>query len=104
MFETLFTNGGTLFSEFIMKMIKILLTQCLIKKKVGEELERMHPTLYTNVTRQITRPSSSDLQSGDTAPAILSAVARDLFRDSNAISWGKVCVIQEFNPIIKYMK
>ncbi|XP_031620391.1 bcl-2-related ovarian killer protein isoform X2 [Contarinia nasturtii] len=55
---------------------------------VGEELERMHPTLYTNVTRQITRPSSSDLQSSDTAPAILSAVARDLFRTD--ISWGKV--------------
>lgn len=51
----------------------------------------MHPTLYTNVTRQITRPSSSDLQTADTAPAILSAVARDLFR--NDITWGKVCIL-----------
>lgn len=48
----------------------------------------MHPTLYTNVTRQITRPSSSDLQSADTAPVILSAVSRDLFRSE--ITWGKV--------------
>lgn len=66
-----------------------------ISLKVGEELERMHPSLYTNVTRQITRPSSSDLQSADTAPAILSAVSRDLFRSD--ITWGKVFFTRIFN-------
>lgn len=56
--------------------------------QIGEELERMHPTLYTNVTRQITRASSSDSKTVDTASVIVSAVARDLFRSN--ITWGKV--------------
>lgn len=48
----------------------------------------MHQKVFTNVTRQITRPSSSDLKTGDTAPAILNAIAHDLFRSD--ITWGKV--------------
>lgn len=56
--------------------------------KIGEELERMHPALYTNVTRQITRPASAELQTADTVTIILSAVARDLFRSD--ITWSKV--------------
>lgn len=57
-------------------------------RKIGEELERMHPSLYINVTRQITRPSNGELQTVDTAPAILNAIARDLFRSE--ITWSKV--------------
>lgn len=55
---------------------------------MGEELERMHPKLYTSVTRQCTHNSSGDLQTPETAAVLLSAVARDLFRTE--ITWGKV--------------
>lgn len=65
----------------------------LIFFQIGEELERMHPTLYTNVTRQITRPTSGELQTADTVAVILSAVARDLFRSD--ITWSKVSDIYE---------
>lgn len=68
-------------------------------RKIGEELERMHPSLYINVTRQITRPSNGELQTVDTAPAILSAIARDLFRSE--ITWSKVNEIIEINLFTK---
>lgn len=66
--------------------------------QIGEELERMHPTLYTNVTRQITRGTSSDSKKSDTASVIVSAVARDLFRTN--ITWGKVKLCN-VHPMIK---
>lgn len=58
------------------------------QSKVGEELERMQPTLFSYVTRQMTRPSGGDLQEAETVAVLLSAVARDLFRSD--ITWGKV--------------
>lgn len=48
----------------------------------------MHPTLFSNVTRQITRPSGGELQAAESAAVLLSAVGRDLFRGE--ITWGKV--------------
>lgn len=56
--------------------------------KIGEELERMHPKLYTSVTRQISRKAGGELSSPESASVLLSSVARDLFR--NDITWGKV--------------
>lgn len=56
--------------------------------KIGEELERMHPKLYTSVTRQISRKAGGELSSAESASVLLSSVARDLFR--NEITWGKV--------------
>ncbi|KAJ6633418.1 Bcl-2-related ovarian killer protein like A, partial [Pseudolycoriella hygida] len=55
---------------------------------IGEELERMHPKLYTSVTRQISRKAGGELSSAESASVLLSSVARDLFR--NDITWGKV--------------
>ncbi|XP_055691613.1 bcl-2-related ovarian killer protein-like [Lutzomyia longipalpis] len=55
---------------------------------VGEELERMHPRVYTGVARQISRNPGGDLPSEETVPCLMSAVARDLFRAD--ITWGKV--------------
>lgn len=59
-----------------------------ISSKIGEELERMHPKLYTSVTRQISRKAGGELSSPESAQVLLSSVARDLFR--NDITWGKV--------------
>lgn len=55
---------------------------------MGEELERLHPTLFTSVARQISRSTGGELQGPDSAPVLLLAVARDLFRSN--ITWSKV--------------
>lgn len=62
---------------------------------VGEELERMHPKLYTSVTRQISRKAGGELSSPESASVLLSSVARDLFR--NDITWGKVTLFEYKN-------
>lgn len=48
----------------------------------------MHPSLYSGVSRQISRSTGGELQAPESAAVLLSAVARDLFR--NDITWGKV--------------
>ena len=58
---------------------------------MGEELERMHPRIYTNVSRQLSRAPYGELEDGDTAPMLLNLVAKDLFRTS--ITWGKIISI-----------
>lgn len=68
--------------------IKEIIFQVNNCSKIGEELERMHPKLYTSVTRQISRKAGGELSSPESASVLLSSVARDLFR--NDITWGKV--------------
>ncbi|XP_062556077.1 uncharacterized protein LOC134220942 isoform X2 [Armigeres subalbatus] len=55
---------------------------------VGEELERMYPRVYNGVARQLSRIGRGELKTPETAPVLLSAIARDLFRSD--ITWGKV--------------
>ncbi|KAH8280225.1 hypothetical protein KR018_000088 [Drosophila ironensis] len=58
---------------------------------MGEELERMHPRVYTNISRQLSRAPFGELEDGDMAPMLLNLVAKDLFRSS--ITWGKIISI-----------
>ncbi|XP_067626760.1 bcl-2-related ovarian killer protein homolog B [Eurosta solidaginis] len=58
---------------------------------MGEELERMHPRVYTNISRQLSRAPYGELVDGDTAPMLLNLVAKDLFRSN--ITWGKIISI-----------
>uniref|UniRef100_A0A182K049 Bcl-2 Bcl-2 homology region 1-3 domain-containing protein n=1 Tax=Anopheles christyi TaxID=43041 RepID=A0A182K049_9DIPT len=55
---------------------------------VGEELERMYPRIYNGIARQLTRFGRGELKTPETAPVLLSAIARDLFKVD--ITWGKV--------------
>uniref|UniRef100_A0A182Q3H4 Bcl-2 Bcl-2 homology region 1-3 domain-containing protein n=1 Tax=Anopheles farauti TaxID=69004 RepID=A0A182Q3H4_9DIPT len=55
---------------------------------MGEELERMHPRLYTNVSRQISNEPWGELTEPDTVGYLLHVVAKDLFK--SGITWGKV--------------
>lgn len=55
---------------------------------MGEELERMHPRIYTNVSRQISRTPFGELQEAHTAPILLHTAAKELFR--NGINWAKI--------------
>jgi len=56
-----------------------------------EELERMHPRVYTNISRQLSRAPFGELEDSDMAPMLLNLVAKDLFRSS--ITWGKIISI-----------
>ncbi|EDW73732.1 uncharacterized protein Dwil_GK19537 [Drosophila willistoni] len=58
---------------------------------MGEELERMHPRVYTNISRQLSRAPFGELEDSDMAPMLLNLVAKDLFRSS--ITWGKIISI-----------
>ncbi|XP_037917560.1 bcl-2-related ovarian killer protein homolog B isoform X2 [Hermetia illucens] len=55
---------------------------------MGEEIERLHPRLYTNVSRQLSSAPFGELQDGDTAPMLLNLVAKELFKTN--ITWGKI--------------
>ncbi|XP_309956.5 bcl-2-related ovarian killer protein [Anopheles gambiae] len=55
---------------------------------MGEELERMHPRLYSNVSRQISNEPWGELTEPDTVGYLLHVVAKDLFK--SGITWGKV--------------
>ncbi|XP_075165493.1 death executioner Bcl-2 [Haematobia irritans] len=61
---------------------------------MGEELERMHPRIYTNVSRQLSRTPYGELVDSDTAPMLLNLVAKQLFSRSTAekerITWAKI--------------
>lgn len=57
---------------------------------MGEELERMHPRVYSNVSRQLSRAPFGELQDADTAPYLLHATAKVLFKSANDISWSKI--------------
>lgn len=49
----------------------------------------MHPRIYNGITKQILGSSlGGELPTAETAPILLSSVARDLFRTE--ITWGKV--------------
>lgn len=56
-----------------------------------EELERMHPRVYANVGRQLSRAPFGELEEAHTAPFLLNAVAKDLFK--NGINWAKIVSI-----------
>ncbi|XP_069692803.1 bcl-2-related ovarian killer protein isoform X2 [Periplaneta americana] len=56
---------------------------------LGQELERMHPKLYTAVARQASpSPGCGALGSEKAAGVVLSAVARELLKAD--VTWGKV--------------
>lgn len=55
---------------------------------MGEELERMHPRVYTNIARQVSRETAGDLNTEESAPVLISAVGRYLFKSD--ITWSKV--------------
>ncbi|XP_058054601.1 bcl-2-related ovarian killer protein-like [Anopheles bellator] len=55
---------------------------------MGIELERMHPRLYTNVSRQISNEPWGELTEPDTVGCLLHVVAKDLFK--TGVTWGKV--------------
>ena len=48
----------------------------------------MYPRVYNGVARQLSRIGRGELKTPETAPVLLSAIARDLFRSD--ITWGKV--------------
>lgn len=56
-----------------------------------EELERMHPRVYGNVSRQLSRTPFGELEEAHTAPYLLNVVAKDLLK--NGINWGKIISI-----------
>lgn len=56
-----------------------------------EELEQMHPRIYVNVSRQLSRSPFGELEEAHTAPYLLNAVAKDLLK--NGINWGKIISI-----------
>lgn len=62
--------------------------------QMGEELERMHPRIYTNVSRQLSRAPFGELVDSDTAPMLLNLVAKQLFSRNTAekerITWAKI--------------
>ncbi|XP_049539878.1 bcl-2-related ovarian killer protein-like [Anopheles darlingi] len=55
---------------------------------MGIELERMHPRLYTNVSRQISNEPWGELTEPDTVGCLLHIVTKDLFK--TGVTWGKV--------------
>jgi Bcl-2-related ovarian killer protein len=55
---------------------------------VCEELERMHPRVYNNVSRQLSTAPFGELTEGDAAPLLLMCVSKDLFKTD--ITWGKI--------------
>ncbi|XP_049950554.1 apoptosis regulator R1-like isoform X1 [Schistocerca serialis cubense] len=57
---------------------------------VGRELERLHPKLFSAVARQAS-PSPGGVLAGDkSAGLILTAVARELFKNADQVTWAKV--------------
>lgn len=57
----------------------------------GTELERMHPQVYTNVTRQACISSSGILVSDKAVAGLLVAIGQQMLRPD--ITWGKVVAI-----------
>lgn len=55
---------------------------------MGEELQRMHPKLFSGVARQLFRSTGGELQSIDEVVVTLATVSRELFRTE--ITWSKV--------------
>lgn len=56
-----------------------------------EELERMHPRVYMNISRHLSRAPFGELEEAHTAPYLLNAVAKDLFK--SGINWAKIVSI-----------
>lgn len=50
----------------------------------------MHPRVYNNLSRQLSRAPFGELQDADTAPYLLHATAKELFKGVDGISWGKI--------------
>lgn len=48
----------------------------------------MHPRTYSNISRQVSRSTGGEFQTVDTAPLIISAIARYLFKSD--ITWSKI--------------
>lgn len=50
----------------------------------------MHPRVYNNLSRQLSRAPFGELQDADTAPYLLHATAKELFKGVDGINWGKI--------------
>ncbi|KAF5295436.1 hypothetical protein FQA39_LY13097 [Lamprigera yunnana] len=55
---------------------------------IGSELERMHPKLYTNISRKATVTPGGALVSDKTVAAVFAAIAHEILKSD--ITWGKV--------------
>lgn len=56
---------------------------------IGQELERMHPKLFTSVARQASASPGGGILASEKAPGVvLSAVGRELFKMD--VTWGKI--------------
>lgn len=56
-----------------------------------ETLERLHPRVYMNISRHLSRAPFGELEEAHTAPYLLNAVAKDLFK--SGINWAKIVSI-----------
>ncbi|XP_038112897.1 bcl-2-related ovarian killer protein [Culex quinquefasciatus] len=74
--------------EFVPPSCVVVRESFPVLNGMGEELERMHPRLYTNVSRQISLEPWGELTEPDSVCYLLHVVAKDLFKTD--ITWGKV--------------
>lgn len=51
----------------------------------------MHPRVYMNISRHLSRAPFGELEEAHTAPYLLNAVAKDLFK--SGINWAKIISI-----------
>uniref|UniRef100_A0A1B0CFF5 Uncharacterized protein n=1 Tax=Lutzomyia longipalpis TaxID=7200 RepID=A0A1B0CFF5_LUTLO len=67
---------------------------------LGEELERMHPRVYSNVGRQLSR-AWSDLPDAETLSLLLAEVAKELFRGGT--SWARALprLVEVFGHVVE---
>ncbi|GAB0090757.1 bcl-2-related ovarian killer protein [Sergentomyia squamirostris] len=90
-------RAGVLNRKIIQRLRTITIetpTTCTVIRDVfpilnglGEELERMHPRVYNNVGRQLSR-AWGDLPEAETLSVLLAEVAKELFR--GGASWARV--------------
>lgn len=87
--------SSTEHSKFYCNRLRNYLLQCFIfichHFQMCETLERMHPRVYMNISRHLSRAPFGELEEAHTAPYLLNAVAKDLFK--NGINWAKIVSI-----------
>lgn len=66
---------------------KTLILKAKYVIQLGEEMEKLHPRLYsTGITRQISH--HNDFPNAETAAVLLSAIGRELFKAG--VNWSKI--------------
>lgn len=61
----------------------------------------MHPRVYMNISRHLSRAPFGELEEAHTAPYLLNAVAKDLFK--SGINWAKIISIFTVSGKINYI-